>query len=92
MRESLALSPGIGQDVSAKSVADSQMRKELAGVSSHQAFASSRESAMTMRAAYSMCKTRLGAAISDFEEACTIRGRIAMTPPAGTNTIDSSDL
>jgi hypothetical protein len=37
---------------------------------------------MTMRAAYSMCKTRLGAPISNFEEACTIRGRIATTPAA----------
>ena len=39
---------------------------------------------MTMRAAYSMCKTRLGVSISDFEEACTIGGRIATTPPAAT--------
>jgi hypothetical protein len=31
-----------------------------------------------------MCKTRLGASISDFEVACTIRGLIATTPPAAT--------
>src|SRR2546430_7236300 len=35
-------------------------------------------------AAYSMCKTRLGASDCDFDDACTIRGRIARTPPKGT--------
>ena len=39
---------------------------------------------MTMRAAYSMCRTRLGISVSDFEDAWTIRGRIATTPPAVT--------
>src|SRR5260370_37920344 len=40
-------------------------------------------SAMFIELAYSMCRTRLGASDCDFDDACTIRGRIAKTPPRG---------
>src|SRR5258705_13273775 len=41
-------------------------------------------SAMFIELAYSMCRTRLGASDCDFDDAWTIRGRIARSPPRGT--------
>src|SRR5260221_3025837 len=41
------------------------------------------ESRSALESAYSIWSTRLGAP-TDFEEACTISGRIARTPPLGT--------
>src|SRR5207249_4391908 len=49
-----------------------------------QAISSSSPLAMPSEAAYSMCRTRLGALDCDFDDACTIRGRIARTPLHGT--------
>ena len=39
---------------------------------------------MDSDAAYSICKTRLGISVWDFDDAWTTNGRIATTPPFGT--------
>src|SRR5262249_31138893 len=80
------LAPSVSHGPRPSSRLDIQAGSAANGAGRGQARASSRPSPTDRDSAYSMWRTRRGAASVDFDEAWMIKGRIAMTPPRSTRS------